>query len=72
MKAVALNYTTVELEPQESPHIQADATESPPTPPQHRHPDQKKPSEASRTAAYPDPDVSGILISQGCRGKEKG
>ncbi|KAK9519019.1 hypothetical protein VZT92_021776 [Zoarces viviparus] len=55
-KAVALNYTTVEVKPQESPPVQADATESLPTPPPHRHQDQKRPSEVSRTAAYQDPD----------------
>ncbi|XP_037325716.2 olfactomedin-like 2Ba isoform X2 [Pungitius pungitius] len=51
-KAVALNLTAVEVEPRESPRIQADATESPPRAPQ----DLKRPSEVSRTAAHQDPD----------------
>ncbi|XP_068447497.1 olfactomedin-like 2Ba isoform X2 [Clinocottus analis] len=46
-KAVALNYTAVEVKPQKGRQIPA---ESPPTP------TQKRPSEASRTAAYQDPD----------------
>ncbi|XP_054458906.1 olfactomedin-like 2Ba [Anoplopoma fimbria] len=57
-KAVALNHTRVEVKPQGSPSIQADATKSPTTPPPHRHQDQKRPSEVSRTAAYQDTDLN--------------
>lgn len=57
VKAVALNPTAVEVKPRETPGMHADATESPPGPPQ----DQKRPIEVSGTAAHQDPDVSGVL-----------
>uniref|UniRef100_G3PD32 Olfactomedin-like 2Ba n=1 Tax=Gasterosteus aculeatus TaxID=69293 RepID=G3PD32_GASAC len=52
-KAVALNPTAVEVKPRETPGMHADATESPPGPPQ----DQKRPIEVSGTAAHQDPDM---------------
>lgn len=61
MKAVALNYTKDEVKPQESLPVQAVTTESPTTPAPHRHQDLKRPSEASRAAAYQDPDVGDIF-----------
>ncbi|XP_040897019.1 olfactomedin-like 2Ba [Toxotes jaculatrix] len=55
-KAVSLNNTMNEVKPQESPLIQADVTESPPTPPPHRHQDKTRLSKVSGAAAYQDPE----------------
>ncbi|XP_041790658.1 olfactomedin-like 2Ba isoform X2 [Chelmon rostratus] len=51
-KVVSQNSTADEVKPQESPPIQADVTESPPTPRPHQSQDKKRLSEVSGAAAY--------------------
>lgn len=59
MKVVSqTNNVTNEVKPQESPPIQADATESPPTSAPLRHQDKKRISEVSGAAAYQNTEVS--------------
>ncbi|XP_071343756.1 olfactomedin-like 2Ba isoform X2 [Trachinotus anak] len=55
-KVVSLNSTTNEVRPQESPPIQADVTESPPTPRPHRQQDTRRLSEVSGAAVYQNPE----------------
>ncbi|XP_056235500.1 olfactomedin-like 2Ba isoform X1 [Seriola aureovittata] len=55
-KVVSLNSTTDEVKPQESPPIEADVTESPPTPRPPRYQDKTRLSEVSGAAVYQNPD----------------
>nr|XP_046247085.1 olfactomedin-like 2Ba isoform X2 [Scatophagus argus] len=55
-KVVSLNGMTDVVKPQESPVVQADVTESPPTTPPDQHQDMKTLSEISGAAAYQNPD----------------
>ncbi|XP_072245740.1 olfactomedin-like 2Ba [Leuresthes tenuis] len=55
-KAVSLNHTANDVKPQESPPVQLEVTESPPTPLPHQHQDERTLNEFGGAAAYQNPE----------------
>nr|XP_020462747.1 olfactomedin-like protein 2B isoform X2 [Monopterus albus] len=55
-KAVSLNSTTNKVKPQKRPIIQADVTESPPSPPPRWHQDKRRLSKVSGAEVYSNPE----------------